>query len=292
MVANKFPRVAFQGERGAFSELAALEFFGCPIEINPQATFEQVFKSVESEESDFGIIPIENSLSGSIHQNYDLLLERDLAIVGEIKLRIVHNLIVNKGVKFEEVRRIYSHPQALVQCKGFLQRCENIEVISTYDTAGAARLIKEKGIRSGAAIASSQAVIDYDLEIIREGIEDDRQNYTRFLVLSKEGAEPGEDAKTSIVFSMKNIPGALFKCLSVFALRDIDLLKIESRLLLGSTWQYLFYLDFDGSIRQEHCRRAIDHLGEITTFLRIWGSYPKGKQVDGRVHRRKGSSHG
>lgn len=272
--------------------MAALEFFSQPIEITSQPTFEQVFEVVETGESHYGVIPIENSLSGSIHQNYDLLLKHNLVIVGEIKLRIVHNLIALKGVKFEQIRRIYSHPQALAQCKGFLQRHPHIEAIPVYDTAGAARMIREEGIRDGAAIASSQAAIDYDLEILQEEIEDHRQNYTRFLVLSREGVEPRGKAKTSIVFSVKNIPGALFKCLSVFALRDIDLLKIESRPLAGSPWQYLFYLDFEGSIKQEHCRRAVDHLEEITTFLRVLGSYPEGKQVDGRVYRREESSHG
>ncbi len=279
-------KVAFQGELGAFSELAAHEYFGNGVLFIPKETFSGVFESVVSGETDHGVLPFENSLTGSIHENYDLMLDHDLVITGEIKLRIVHNLIVNKGVKRSDIRRVYSHPQALSQCKDFLAGLGGVELISVYDTAGAARELKKSGSTEDAAIASAQAAVDYDLDILETGIESNHMNYTRFHVLSRELNEEAEDSKTSIVFSMKNIPGGLFKSLSVFALRDIDLYKIESRPLHGTPWKYIFYLDFDGDIRQDVIKKAIVHLEEIAAFLKILGSYPKGKEVTGQIQER------
>ena len=279
-------RVAFQGELGAFSELATYEYFGNEVEVIPKETFADIFDAVSSGEADHGIIPIENSLTGSIHENYDLLLEHELVITGEIKLRIVHNLIVNKGAKLSDIKRVYSHPQALSQCKDFLSSINNVELVSVYDTAGAARKLKDSGSLEDAAIASEQAALDYGLEIIKSGIESNHKNYTRFLVLSKKLNDEIRDSKTSIVFSTKNIPGALFKSLSVFALRDIDLFKIESRPLPGSPWKYIFYLDFDGDIRQEISKKAISHLEEIAQFFKFLGSYPKGLEVTGQIQER------
>ena len=246
-----------------------------------------VFEAVSNGETDHGVIPIENSLTGSIHENYDLLLKHDLVITGEIKLRIIHNLIVNKGGKLSDIKRLYSHPQAISQCKDFLSTLKNVQLISVYDTAGAARKIKESGSSEEAAIASAQAALDYGLDIIQSGIESNHLNYTRFNVLSRELNEEVEDSKTSIVFSTKNIPGALFKSLSVFALRDIDLYKIESRPLPGSPWEYIFYLDFNGDIRQKVIKKAIAHLEEIARFLKFLGSYPKGHEVTGQIQERR-----
>lgn len=278
--------VAFQGELGAYSELAARAFFEEEIDVLPQATFEAVFQTVQNGVGSYGIVPIENSLTGSIHQNYDLLLEHQLWIVGEIKLRITHHLIAYPGVTLRNITRVYSHPQALSQCRDFLRGLGNVEVISVYDTAGAVRLIRDEGWRDAGAIASAQAAVDYGMAIIESGIESNHENFTRFLFVGCEPRRDNRDPKTSIVFSTKNIPGALFKSLSVFALRDIDLMKIESRPLRGSPWQYLFYLDFEGDMEEKRCQRAIGHLEEIATFLRILGSYDKGKEVDGRVHQR------
>lgn len=279
-------KVSFQGELGAYSELATYEFFGNDIEVVPKETFKAIFDAVSNGEVDNGVIPIENSLTGSIHENYDLLLEHDLVITGEVKLRIVHNLIVNKGGKLSDIRRIYSHPQAISQCKDFLSTLKDVDLISVYDTAGAARKIKEIASLEDAAIASEQAALDYDLDIVKSGIESNHMNYTRFLVLSGELSEEIENSKTSIVFSTKNIPGALFKSISVFALRDIDLYKIESRPLPGSPWEYMFYLDFDGDIRHEVSKKAIAHLEEIARFLKFLGSYPKGHEVIGQIQER------
>jgi prephenate dehydratase len=273
-------RIVFQGERGAFSERAARKFFGMEIEPVPQPAFADVFQRVSCGDCDAGVIPIENSLAGSVHQNYDLLLKFDLSIVGEVILRIVHNLMALPGVSMAEIRRVYSHPQALEQCRDFLEQWQGVEIVPTYDTAGSAKLICEQNLRDAAAIASLQAAEDYGLEILKKGVESNHQNFTRFLILSREGIVPEKGGKTSIVFSTKDIPGVLFKALSVFALRDINLLKIESRPLHGSPWQYLFYLDFEGSMQEEACRNAIGHLREITTFLKVLGSYAAGRQED------------
>jgi len=280
-------RVAFQGELGAYSELATYEYFGNAVKVLPKPAFRDIFESVGGGEADHGIIPIENSLAGSIHENYDLLLEHDLVITGEIKLRIVHNLLANPGASLGDIRRVYSHPQGFSQCKDFLSGLEDVELVSVYDTAGAARRIKESGLVEEAAIASEQAARDYGLEILKSGIESNHMNFTRFLILSRELEEMADDSKTSIVFSTKNIPGALFKSLSVFALRDIDLYKIESRPIPGSPWVYMFYLDFDGDIRQEVTKRALGHLKEIASFMKFLGSYRKGEEVTSKVQGRE-----
>ena len=278
--------VAFQGELGAYSELAAREFFHANVEVAPKPAFEGVFAAVASGRCQRGIIPIENSLAGSIHQNYDLLLSRRLHIVGEIKLRIVHTLIVNPGVRLGDLRKIYSHPQALAQCDRFIRGLRRVRPVPVYDTAGAVKMIKEENIRDGAAIASAQAAADYGLKVLRSGIEDDHRNYTRFLILSRKKGPRTPHAKTSVAFAARNVAGALFRGLSAFALRDINLLKIESRPIQGRPWEYFFYLDFEGHAADPPCARALDHLREIAASLRILGSYEKGREADGRVHKR------
>jgi prephenate dehydratase len=272
--------VAFQGEKGAYSEKATLEFFGPQVELKPCRSFKNVFECVAEGVCSAAVIPIENSLTGSVHQNYDLLLKYDLSIAGEIYLRIVHCLMVLEGVRLSDINKVYSHPQALEQCQQYLESWKEIEIVPTYDTAGSAKILVEKKIRNGAAIASEQAAKDFGLQILKRGIESNHRNYTRFLVLKKQAEIPKKGGKTSIVFSFKDIPGALFKSLSVFALRDINLLKIESRPLHGSPWKYFFYLDFEGSMCEEASRNAVNHLKEITTFLKVLGSYPKGREVE------------
>lgn len=268
-------RVAFQGERGAYSEAAALALYGEDVELVPLPAFEEVFQRVQEGECDLGVVPIENSLAGSIHRNYDLLLQHRLHIVGEVNVRIVHHLIANPGVRREDVRRIYSHPQALAQCEESLASMAGVELVPTYDTAGSVKMIKTQGLRDAAAIASERAAELYDMEILQSHLEDAPDNYTRFLALAREPVVPSRPSKTSLVFAGQNAPGLLFKCLSVFALRDIDLTKIESRPQRGKPWEYLFHLDFAGDLQQEHCRRAVEHLGEIVSFLRVFGSYAR-----------------
>jgi prephenate dehydratase len=268
-------RVAFQGEPGAYSEEAAHGYFG-PVETQPCETFDDVFAAVTSGACESGLIPIENSLAGSIHQNYDLLLRHDLHIVGEYFLRVRHCLIGFPGVDKSEVRRVISHPQALGQCAGTL-RGLGVKTEPVYDTAGSVKLLKESGEQATAAIASRRAAEIYGMQILQEGIEDNPKNYTRFLSISPTPVKPAAEAKTSIVFTLKNQPGALFKALSVFALRDIDLTKIESRPLAGKPWEYLFYIDFIGAMMDKTVKRALDHLGEYALMLRVMGSYPRFK---------------
>ena len=266
-------KIAFQGEPGAYSEQAVFNAFG-DVETQPCESFDVVFDSVVSDESDAGLIPIENSLAGSIHQNYDLLLRHDLHIVGEYLLRVRHCLIAMPGVAKTDIRKVISHPQALGQCAAYL-RGLGVKTESVYDTAGSVKMLKESGARDTAAIASRRAAEIYEMQILEEGIEDNDENYTRFLAISKTGTQPDGEAKTSIVFTLKNQPGALFKALSVFALRDIDLTKIESRPLQGKPWEYLFYIDFIGAAHEETARKALDHLSEYALMLRVLGSYPR-----------------
>ena len=274
-------KVSFQGERGAFSEIAAIGYFGDSAETVPQVNFEDAFKAVTQGHSDYGMLPIENSLAGSIHINYDLLLQHNLFIVGEIKLRIVHNLLVNPGVTRDRIKRFQSHPKALEQCLDFFRANPDVKVESVYDTAGAAKMLRESGAQDIAVIASSHAAEHYGLDILARGIEDNPQNYTRFLVLSREPIEPACDrAKTTVVFSVPHTPGTLFKAMSAFALRDISISKIESRPLIGSPWEYFFYLDFAGRASSLASTRALGHLQEITTFYKLLGTYEEGRTLD------------
>jgi len=275
---SKRPYVAYQGEPGAYSEIAAHAVLGETIETVPKETFDAVFQAVESGECDRGVIPLENSVAGSIHRNYDLLLRHNLYIVGEHNQRISHCLIAHPGVDVADIRRIVSHPQALAQCEQSIATLPNVEVIAAGDTAGSVRDIKERGWRDAAAIASQRAAEIYGMAVLRTSFEDEKANYTRFVALSRESnGVPDGESKTSIAFAGKNEPGLLFRCLSAFALRDIDLTKIESRPIRGVPWQYVFYLDFIGSSQEERCRRALDHLNEMSTFMRVLGSYRRAK---------------
>lgn len=264
-------KVAFQGEPGAYSEQAVRGYFG-PVETLPCETFETAFEAVVSGACDSALVPIENSLAGSIHQNYDLLLQNNLHITGEYLLRVRHCLIGLPGADKAGIRRVYSHPQALGQCAAYL-RALGVKVEPAYDTAGSVQLVKTLADPSNAAIASRDAAGIHGMQVLQEDIEDNPENYTRFLAIAAEPVVPQGEAKTSIVFTLKNEPGALFKALSVFALRDIDLTKIESRPLAGKPWEYLFYIDFLGASQDPRAGKALDHLGEYALMLRILGSY-------------------
>jgi prephenate dehydratase len=272
---RKIRSVAFQGERGAFSEQAAARFFQRKIRLLPVPAFDDIFKLVEARKADSGILPIENSLHGSVLENYDLLQTYDLTIIGEVKLRIVHCLMANHGVKLKDIRRVYSHPQALAQCRSYLKRLKKVQPIPAYDTAGSAKLLRDENLTDAGAIASAQAAKDYGLKVLARGIENNRANFTRFLVLARRPVSAGERAKTSIIFALKSVPGALFKALEVFASRRIDLHKIESRPIVGKPWEYVFYLDFDGSLEDRHCAAAMASLRQVAASVKILGSYPK-----------------
>jgi prephenate dehydratase len=267
-------KIAFQGEPGAYSEAAIMNYFNTNVQTLPCESFDLVFDAVENSEADLGMIPIENSLAGSIHQNYDLLLQHKLFIIGEYYLRVQHCLIGLPGSNLADIRKVISHPQGLAQCNKSLKNLANVKTEAVYDTAGAVKMLLDRGI-STAAIASRRAAEVYQMQILIEGFEDNKANFTRFLVISRQDADPGDNAKTSLVFSLENVPGSLFKAMSVFALRDLDLFKIESRPLVGTPWEYLFYIDFAGSTRDEKVKRALDHLGEYATMFRVLGSYPR-----------------
>jgi prephenate dehydratase len=266
--------VAFQGELGAFSHHAAHKIFGANIKPKPCFAFDDVFESVAGKSADFAVIPIENTLAGSIHQNFDLLARHSLDVIAETSLRVKHNLIAHPRVTLSQIQQIYSHPSALEQCKRLLRKLKKIEKFSFYDTAGSVKFIRERGLRKAAAIASEDAAQIYGMKILRRGIEDDPENYTRFLALARRGRSPRAGTKTSIVFGLKNEPGVLFKALSVFALRSIDLTKIESRPIRGKPWQYLFYLDLKSDIRSRECFNALRHLRELAPYFKVLGSYP------------------
>lgn len=281
-------RAAFQGELGAFSQVAARQLAGDDCIPVPMVSFEDVFVSVVNGKCHCAVIPIENTLHGSIHENYDRLLKYDLPIRGETLVRIVHNVIAPPGVKFSQIRRVFSHEVALNQCRRFFEENPKIERTPFYDTAGSVKMLMEEGLTDAGAIASANAAEIYGAKILKKSIEDDRENFTRFFLLrrpgrgsraavSQTGLETTKRFKTTVVFTMRNLPGALFRSLSAFALRDINLTKIESRPLRGKPWEYLFYLDFIGHVDAPPCRNALNHLGELADMLRVLGCYPTGE---------------
>jgi prephenate dehydratase len=272
------PTVAFQGERGSFSEEAAYKLLGPHIRVRPCETFSAIFEAVATGQTKYCLAPIENTLAGSVYENYDLLLKHDLHIVGEVSLRIVHNLIAFPGTTLRSVRQVYSHPVALAQCSRFFARHPKLAKIPFYDTAGAVKMLAERHVRDGAAIASRTAAAVYHARLLKTHLEDHHENFTRFLLLSRSATVSRRANKVSLVFSTENAPGALYRCLSVFALRDIDLTKMESRPLRGRPWEYFFYLDFIGNVKEERCRNALAHLGEVTNFLRVLGCYKRAER--------------
>ena len=247
----------------------------------PFQRFEEVFQALEKGATDAAVIPIENTLAGSVHENYDHLLHFDFKIVAETNVRIVHNLIAAPGVRFRDLRRVYSHPVALNQCLRFFADHPAIEKAPYYDTAGSAKMVMADKPADAGAIASSVAATIYGANILKRSIEDDRENYTRFFLLNRAKRSvlpPRQNVKawkTSLVFTTRNIPGALFRSLSAFALRDLNLNKIESRPLRGKPWEYLFYVDFEGREEDTVVQKALGHLAELADFMRVLGTYPK-----------------
>jgi len=268
------PIVSFQGEHGAYSEQAATMFFGQSVGTKPCKTLKQVFQLVEEKSVDYGIVPAENSLEGSVNQTYDLLLETSLGISGEVKVRVIHCLLAIPGTKIEDLRIVYSHPQALAQCAGFLEKLD-VEAIPAYDTAGSAKMLIEKQLSKTGAIASERAAELYGLEVLRKNIEDFPENFTRFFVLAQTSALPTGKDRTSIVFATDHTPGSLHNALGQLASRQINLTKIESRPIRGMPWKYNFFVDFEGHQRDPKVSEAISALQRSTTMLRVLGSYPR-----------------
>jgi prephenate dehydratase len=269
--------VSFQGERGAFSEEAAYQLLGPRIRLLPCESFSAVFESVARGRAQRCLVPIENTLAGPVYENYDLLLSNRLHIIAETNLRIVHNLIAFPETSPKNLCKVYSHPVALAQCGKFFSKHPGVEKVTFYDTAGSVKMLADERLPGAAAIASRTAAKVYRARILQTHLEDHHENYTRFLLLAKKPVVSPRANKVSIVFSTRNVPGALFKCLSVFALRDIDLSKLESRPLRGKPWEYMFYVDFIGSTREDRCQKALAHLAEVTSLLRVLGCYPRAK---------------
>jgi len=265
-------KVAFQGEIGAYSESAVYSFFGSSAEVKPCENLSDVFESVKKGETPCGVVPIENSIEGSVNQTYDLFLEYDLKVCGEIVLKIVHCLIAHPGTHLNQVKTVYSHPQALAQCRKFLEKL-GCRLLSTFDTAGSVKMIKEEELKDAGAVASQRAAEIYSMKVLAKEIGDTPNNYTRFFVLSKQDSPPSGQDKTSIIFSVKSVPGALYHILEEFAVRNINLTKIESRPTKRTPWEYNFYLDFEGHRNQEKFREALESIKDKTLFVKILGSY-------------------
>jgi prephenate dehydratase len=278
-------KVAIQGELGSFSHEAAERMLPrCTVV--PCARSAEVFDLVERGSVAAAVIPIENTLAGTVAEHADLMLTREVFIQGEYLLRIVHNVIAMPGVQLRSLRRVLSHPVALDQCRDFFRRHPKIEAVPFYDTAGSVKHVIANQLKDAAGIAGRQAAREYSGSIVQSSVEDDKRNFTRFFLIRKLGRAAGKKTiadyhrliprganKTSIVFQVKNVPGALFKSLSVFALRDISLSKIESRPMRGRPWEYVFYVDF---LRgdDEPARNALRHLGEVAEFVKVLGIYP------------------
>ncbi len=294
--------VAFQGAMGAFSELAARTFFkGSYIKLLPCEDYSEMFEAVESNKADYVVAPIENSTGGSVYDYYDLLLEYSIkskfTIVRELKTRIRHNLIANKGVNFNDIKVVRSHPQALAQCREYLKR-NNIKAQQDYDTAGVIESIKKKNLKDVGAIASVQAACDHNMNILARNTQDHEENYTRFLLIAKKPEREQPKTKVSVIFCVKNEPCSLYNALKAFASRGLDIVRVETRPLMGTTtpwrkfareaetglWDFLFYVDFRGNINT--CKNAINDLHKLAlslngdTAVSVLGIYPEGELSD------------
>ncbi len=273
-------RVAFQGERGAFSEEAAVQLLGEGITLVPRGSFDSMFNAINERAADYILAPIENSLAGSVHRSFDLLVESQLTIVAEVIIPIVHHLIGLPGATFDPITAVQSHPVALAQCERFFTQHPGLKRIAAEDTAGSVRDVMRAGDNTRAAIAGRRAAEVYSAAILREHLEDDPENYTRFLLLAPQNARAQNADKLSLVFQLDHRPGALYHALAPFASRGINLMKIESRPVHGSPWQYRFYLDLQVPEGEAGAQAALNELGKIVVGLRILGSYPSARVAE------------
>ena len=272
-LSSKGVRIAFQGERGAYSEMAIMLNFPASTAI-PLKTFHDVFETVKNHRNEIAVVPIENSIEGSVSETYDLLLQDKIYVSGEIFQRINHCLIVNKDYK--KIINVYSHPQALGQCRDYIQS-KKLEPIPAFDTAGAVKFIKENKMMKSAAIASRRAAEIYEMQILEEGIEDKKNNFTRFFIISKQLVDkPSGKDRTSIIFALEHKPGSLYQVLKEFSRKSINLTRIESRPTKETPWEYYFYVDFDGHYNDEKVKLTLNKIKTQTKFFKLLGSYQKG----------------
>jgi prephenate dehydratase len=272
--------VAFQGVQGAFSEDAAAAFFPGAGSL-PCPDFESVFRAVEKGDADYGIVPVENSLEGTVAAVNDLLLENDLVIIGEVLVPVVHCLIGQTDAELRDIVRVYSHPQALGQCRSFLAKYPGWEKVPAFDTAGSVRFIRDRGLREEAAIASRRAAEMYVLKVLREGIQMSDDNYTRFFALQRTPRLLDQGDKTSLAFSTRNVPGALFEAMGCFASRGINMTKVESRPRKGRAWEYVFFVDIDGHVDDPKVAEALTDLVRRAVLVKVLGSYFRAKPLPG-----------
>ena len=277
IAAREFPRIAFQGERGAFSEEAAVKLLGEEIQLVPRPTFEALYTSIGDGLADYILAPIENSLAGSVHRSYDLLIASGLHIQAEVVIPIVHNLIGIPGAKFERIAQVSSHPVALAQCERFFASHPSIKRVAADDTAGSVRDVMQAGDSAKAAIASGRAAALYGATILKEHLEDHPENYTRFLLLAPSAEVPEKADKLSLVVHLAHKPGSLCQALNAFARRELNLLKIESRPIAGTPWSYCFYLDLQASLKDPNTVAALEELRQFTDSVKILGCYPQAK---------------
>jgi prephenate dehydratase len=271
-------RVAFQGVQGAFSEDAAASFFK-DMGTMPCPDFESVFRAVERGEAEHGIVPVENSLEGTVAAVNDLLLENDLIIVGEVLVPVVHCLIVHPDAELKDVKRVYSHPQALGQCRSFLAKYPQWEKVPAFDTAGSVRLIRDHGLKEEAAIASRRAAEVYGMKVLREGVQGSDENFTRFFAIQRSNRLLDHGDKTSLAFATRNIPGALYEAMGCFASREINMTKVESRPRRGRAWEYVFFVDIDGHVNDPKVADALADLVRRAVFVKVLGSYPRARPL-------------
>ncbi|MDX2498704.1 MAG: 3-deoxy-7-phosphoheptulonate synthase [Desulfobacterales bacterium] len=266
-------KASFLGEIGTFSHKASTQYFGNQVTAVPAPSFKLIFESVKNGDVDFGVVPVENSLSGSIHENYDLLLEYNLRIVGEITLRIIHHLVGHPEAKIDTIRRVFSPPIIFQQCRQFLDQHADWELMPVKDTAGAVKAISEKANSADVAIASKEAAKIHGMTVIEEGIETNPRNYTRFVVIGSEPFEKGPKRKSSLIFSTGNQPGALYEVLKIYSENGINLVKLESRPIHGKPWEYMFYVDLEADVESEAFKPILEMLKAKTDYLMILGSY-------------------
>jgi prephenate dehydratase len=268
-------KVGFQGESGSYSEASArIQYPNPNYSFVPFRSFRELFEGVESSTVDLAVVPIENSTEGSVNETYDLLVEKPLYVIGEIYQKIHHCLIINKNSSPDEISVIYSHPQALAQCRKYIQN-RHFESIPMYDTAGSVKFIKETRNASAAAIASKHAAQIYDMKVVEEDIEDNSNNFTRFLIISKRYDSNTDDNKISVIFSISHTPGSLYSILQEFALRNINLTKIESRPTKNIPWEYYFFVDLEGNINDDKVSTSLSAVKTATIFFKLLGSYKK-----------------